>query len=424
APSALLARQLVERQEGHHALPALAVKNNLVCAAEHALHGLKVHALARHFGRLFVFLVDLEEAGRLAGGLGNGLLLVGSSGLQDALSLAACLRNDAVGVGKGLVLQPLLVGACGLHVAEGIDHLTWRIHLLQLDLVNAHTRSVEIEHILHQLLYRLLGLLARFGEDRLDVVLADHLAHGALGHLLHCDLGVLNVEEVMLGVLDAPEDDEIHIDNVLITRQHEAFLGHIAHGAVAARTLARAHADLDDVLARHLGQAHLLDGIGHAQMQARRLAADRLAKAHDHAELVRADLEGEGEERNHRGNADGHQEHERSRQPRAARHDLLELVLASLQQLLKVGLVVGATGGSLTPRPTASTASAAAAALIIPRHTRSLSGVAPLVASRAFRPPWCVGIGAFAPFGSARKTACRVAYRAPTWCAQIKPRDA
>src|SRR5215467_15539560 len=42
--------------------------------------------------------------------------------------------------------------------------------------------------------------------------------------------------------------------------------------------------------------------------------------------------------------------------------------------------MVGATGGPLSPRPAAATASAAAAALITPRHSRSPSGVAALVA--------------------------------------------
>ena len=149
--------------------------------------------------------------------------------------------------------------------------------------------------------------------------LADDLAHGALGHFLHGDLGVLDVEEVVLRVLDAPEDHEIDVDDVLVARQHQALLRHVAHRAVPARTLARAHADLDDVLARHLGQAHLLDRIGQAEMQARRLAPDRLAESHDDAELVGADLEGEGEEGDDRSDPDGDQEHERARAGRRRR---------------------------------------------------------------------------------------------------------
>ena len=150
---------------------------------------------------------------------------------------------------------------------------------MQLHLIDADAGAVVIEHVLHQLLHGLLGLLARLRQERLNVGLADHLAHGALGHLLYGDLGVLDVEEIMLRVLDAPEHDEVDIDDVLVAGQHQAFLGHVAHAAgKAARGHARAHADLDDVLPRHLRQAHLLDRIGQAEVQARRLLRVGLPK--------------------------------------------------------------------------------------------------------------------------------------------------
>ena len=103
-------------------------------------------------------------------------------------------------------------------------------------------------------------------------------------------------------------------------------------------------------------------------MQARRLAADRLAELHDDAELVGADLEGEGEEGDDRRDPDGDQEDERSRQAGAAGHDLLELVLAPLQQLLEVRLVVRAARGPLTPRSASPASAAAATTLITPGH--------------------------------------------------------
>ena len=157
--------------------------------------------------------------------------MIGPGALQDALGIAARLRDDAVGVGRRLVLQALLVGAGGLHIAEGVDHLGRRVDLLQLHLVDADAGAVVVEHVLHQLLHGLLGLLARLRQERLDVGLADDLAHGALGHFLHGDLGVLDVEEVFLRVLDAPEDDEIDIDDVLVAGQHQAFLRHVGHAA-------------------------------------------------------------------------------------------------------------------------------------------------------------------------------------------------
>ena len=139
--------------------------------------------------------------------------------------------------------------------------------------------ACSVEHFLHQLLHALLGLLARLGQDRLDVVLADDLAHGALGHLFHGGLGVLDIEQVLLRVLDAPEDDEIDVDDVLVAGQHQAFFGHVATLPAAAVPSAGAHADLDDVLARHLRQAHFLDRIGQAEVQARRLLARRTCRS-------------------------------------------------------------------------------------------------------------------------------------------------
>ena len=73
---------------GHDALAGLAVEDDLVGAAEDALHGLEEYALAGDVGRLLVFVVDLEEASRLALRLGDRLLLEAFGALQDALGFA------------------------------------------------------------------------------------------------------------------------------------------------------------------------------------------------------------------------------------------------------------------------------------------------------------------------------------------------
>ena len=54
---ALRIAQLLERQERHDALPA--VEDDLVGAAQDALHGFQIHALAGHLRRFLVLLVDL-----------------------------------------------------------------------------------------------------------------------------------------------------------------------------------------------------------------------------------------------------------------------------------------------------------------------------------------------------------------------------
>src|SRR3546814_15774332 len=76
------------------------------------------------------------------------------------------------------------VGLGGLHVAEGIDHRSWRLGTLQGDLGDHHASLVVVEDFLDQHPGVIRHLGAAVGQDELDVVLADHLAHGALGALL------------------------------------------------------------------------------------------------------------------------------------------------------------------------------------------------------------------------------------------------
>ena len=73
-------------------------------------------------------------------------------------------------------------------------------------------------------MHRLLRLLPLAGQQRLDVRLADNVAHGAFGHLFHGDVGLLNVEEIFLSILDAPEDNEINVDDVLVACERETLL--------------------------------------------------------------------------------------------------------------------------------------------------------------------------------------------------------
>ena len=114
----------------------------------------------------------------------------------------------------------------------------------------------------------------------------------------------MNVEEIHLRILDAPEDHEIDIDNVFISGQHEAFFRHPERPAIGP---ACAHADLDDVLSRHLREMHLLDRIRKTEMQAGRFLAARLSQVQDDAELIGINAEGESKKRNDRRQYDGHQ---------------------------------------------------------------------------------------------------------------------
>ena len=172
-----------------------AVIDQLLGTAEDPLHRLQINSLPRHVGRLLVFVIDLLEARALALGLGDRLLLVAFGDLQDLRGASARVGNDAVGIGLRLVLQPLEVGARGLHVAERVDHLRRRIDLLHLHLRDLNAGAVAVQRLLHQFLHARFGRGAGAGEDRLDVGTADHLAHRAFGHRLHGAFGILDVEE-------------------------------------------------------------------------------------------------------------------------------------------------------------------------------------------------------------------------------------
>ena len=288
-------------------------------------------------------------------------------GLQDALGLTLGLRDDAVGVGFRLVLQALLIGARRLHVAEGVDHLSWRIDLLELHLGHQYAGAVAVEGLLHQSLSVGLGLGARLGEDRLDIALADNLAHGTFRHVFHRAFGVLDIEQKLGRVADLPEHDEIDVDDVLVAGQHQTLLRHVADRARSVADLgSAAHADLDAVDARHLGQLNLLDRIGPAEIQAGRELAHIFAEPEHDAELVGVNPNGEAEKADESDQHDGGQRQERTAHAPAG-HRLPDAVLAAAQNLFEVGLLAGAAG-TRAPGPAAAAFPAAASALIAPRH--------------------------------------------------------
>src|SRR5262249_55612119 len=89
----------------------LSVENDLVGAAQDPFHGLEVEPLARDVGGLLVLLIDLHEARSLSGRLCNGLFAIGIRGLKNLRRSPTRLRHHPIGVGLGLVLCALRVGA-------------------------------------------------------------------------------------------------------------------------------------------------------------------------------------------------------------------------------------------------------------------------------------------------------------------------
>ena len=112
-----------------------------------------------------------------------------------------------------------------------------------------------------------------------------------------------------------------------------------------------AHADLDAIDARDLGQLDLLDRIGPAEVEAGRQLAHILAEAQHDAELVGIDAHGEAEKADQRDQHRGDQHRERAAHA-AARHGLAQAVLAAAQNLFEVGLLAGPPGrGPQGPPP-------------------------------------------------------------------------
>src|ERR1700730_2465920 len=68
-------RQWSKRQIGNNtlALPTALIENDLIHAAQHAFHRFEIESFARHLGRFLILLIDLVEAGNLAGCLSDGL---------------------------------------------------------------------------------------------------------------------------------------------------------------------------------------------------------------------------------------------------------------------------------------------------------------------------------------------------------------
>jgi hypothetical protein len=72
----------------------------------------RVKTLSRDLRGHQILGQDRREARGLTLGSGDDLIAIGASVGDDASRLAAGLRKDLVGIGLGLILQPLLVLAC------------------------------------------------------------------------------------------------------------------------------------------------------------------------------------------------------------------------------------------------------------------------------------------------------------------------
>ena len=116
--------------------------------------------------------------------------------------------------------------------------MTWlgRVDRLQLNLLDENAGAIAVEHLLHPLLHVGLDGRAVGGENAVDRLQADDLAHDALGHRLDRLAWVEDVEHVVfrLGRVDLPVHPEMNVDDILVPGQHLAFFGNVGAPAEAA----------------------------------------------------------------------------------------------------------------------------------------------------------------------------------------------
>ena len=220
-----------------------------------------------------------------------------------------------------------------------------------------------------------LDLAAALRQRLGDRGLAYYFSHGALGSGFDRRLGVPNVEEISLGVLDDPKGGEVDVDDVLVAGQHQCLFGNLAGDLAAARALGIPVADLGPVDAGHARRQDALDRARQVIVETWLSRPIIGAKPQNDPDLigqyaVEAARQPDDEDAEH---DDG----DAAACSKAARQHAPKAVLAAPQQLLEVGSLRAPPARA---RPTAAAAVAApgaaaartaapwATALTFPQH--------------------------------------------------------
>ena len=144
-------------------------------------HGVDVEPLARHLRRLLVLDQLTREAIGVALGLRDHSRLVAFGFLAQARRGSLRLRNLRAGVGLPFLLQAVAVLAGLERVLERRLHLLGRLHALDVDVddQDAGLEAIELGlDRLHEIVGDRVALLV---QHRVDLALADDLAHRRLG---------------------------------------------------------------------------------------------------------------------------------------------------------------------------------------------------------------------------------------------------
>ena len=136
--------QFIQRQIGHDPRSGAFLDDDLVHVAEHALDGFEIHALAGHFRRLAVFLVNVVETLRLTAGFCGDAGGVAAGFFKDALRLAARFGYDLIGVLARLLDDGGLILLSRLNVSERFVHIVCRrLGKFQVHQFDLHAPAID-----------------------------------------------------------------------------------------------------------------------------------------------------------------------------------------------------------------------------------------------------------------------------------------
>ncbi|EDT38573.1 conserved hypothetical protein [Burkholderia ambifaria MEX-5] len=281
--------ELVERQV--HDVAALVADEHLRRVRIDCLHRLEVHPLANHRGRLRILRIDLLEAVGVAFGLRDHAIGVRLRFVDEFRGIALRLGQQVVRIGLRGTLGGLAVVARLRDFCVRGVRLLRRRDALHRDGRDLEPRLVAIEIALDRggqlLAQRVAVLVQHVGR----AARADDRAHRGLGGLRHAALGVDAAEQVIGCRTDPVLDDETHVDDVGVARQHRGFL-HVreTHDVVAADLDRADLRRIDDLVRRERIRRAPVHALADRAGQLAELQHDaRLAVLHDEQPAARVD---------------------------------------------------------------------------------------------------------------------------------------
>ncbi len=162
------------------------------------------------------------------------------------------------------------------------------MHVLQLHGKHLNARAVAVEDLLQQLGGLTLNLQLAVGDGRINLAVADDLAHGRFGGVAHQGRGRADIEKILYGIADLVLHTELHIDDVFIAREHGGFFGDGSHLSLL-KGCGLPHGAEAHLTAQHLSDlrlVHRFNRRGPGVMRAGVFGAVILPETQHHALLV------------------------------------------------------------------------------------------------------------------------------------------